>query len=634
MDDQAFKSLITRLEADAERDPRAYLTNALGVTLLGFGVLALAILFALVPALLLTGLVVAVFVTGGKALIVLAKLGKLLVLLVLPGWVMIRASVKMLFSRFPAPEGRPLTAREAPALHAQIGELRRRMHGPRIHHVLLTEDLNAAIVQHPRFGLFGWESNYLVLGLPLLQTLSEDEALSVVAHEYGHLSGHHSRVGGFIYRMRSAWGRMQEISAQWNDWGSRLIARLFRWYAPYFNAYTFVLARRNEYFADRAAVELVGPRNAANALMRVNLAAQLESEVYWPAIDRLAGNVPEPLESRYGYWSDTLRERLDDATRLRYLEAAARRETDHLDTHPCLRDRLRAMGMSADATAAGSLGTPAASAAEIWLGASLASIRAEFDRAWRERTAERWHQRHAQVAAQRERLAELRAQDRNSADLRWEYINLVGEVEPDHDLLPLVEELLEQMPQHLPALYRRGILRLDKGDADGIADLEQVMRQDAYATLPACEAAWRYWLDRDPEKAEHYRARWLERSRLEQELSVEQQSLPRDARLETHDLDATTEHAIRALVQTESKYLRCAYLLRRVFKADPSRHDYVLAFETKAFTFGNKAPGVIQRLANLEFPVSAFIVHLGSNTYRPIKKRIKQLGLQPLYGKK
>lgn len=633
MEDQQFEALVTSLEKTSQEHPQRYLASVLAVTFLGFGVLALAFLFALVPALLLALLLFVVVITGGKALIVLLKLGKLIVLLILPAWVMVKSSVQMLFSRFPKPQGRELTTQETPALFARIEELRRRMRGPRIHHILLTEDLNAAIVQHPRLGLFGWEENYLILGLPLLQTMSEEEALAVVAHEYGHLSGHHSRLGGFIYRFRAAWGRMQELSEQWQDWGSRLIARLFRWYAPYFNAYTFVLARQNEYIADRTSVEMVGARSAANALMRVNVAAQFENEVFWPAINRLVAEVPQPLESRYGYWTQTMREQLDVDTCQRYLEVAGKLQTNHLDTHPALVDRLKAMGVELDSTVVNALDMPAKSAAEVWLGSSLHTVLKEFDSRWRESVVERWQERHTHLTTQRQRLVELQGKDALSTDERWEHIELLRELQPELDILPMLGTLLEQVPDHAFALYRRGVLLLDKGDEAGIADLERVMQIDPEAILSACEAAWRYYLERNPDLAENYRNRWLERSDYENRVRVEFQSLLADATLAAHDLDAGTEARISDIVKANGKYIRRAYLLRRVLKADSSLHDYVLAFETKYWTLGDKGATVVKRLVEQEFPVTTFIVHLGSEPYKRFRKQIKRLGVLPLLGK-
>lgn len=262
MQDQNFEALIGRLERRADANPRRYLFSVLAVALFGFAILGVAIGYSLLVVLLLAGLGALVIITGGKALLLVLKLGKVLVLLAVSAWFMVRSSFAMLFTRLPPPQGRELRREEAPELFARIDAIGRRMKGPAIHRVLLTDELNAAIVQHPALGLLGWEKNYLLLGLSLLQTLTEEEAVSVVAHEYGHLSGYHGRWNGFIYRLRGAWGRMQAMAEGWNNLGTRFIARLFRWYAPYFNAYTFVLARQNEYEADRAARDLTSPAAA------------------------------------------------------------------------------------------------------------------------------------------------------------------------------------------------------------------------------------------------------------------------------------------------------------------------------------------------------------------------------------
>ena len=49
----------------------------------------------------------------------------------------------------------------------------------------------------------------------------------------------------------------------------RIFQRFFNWYGPWFNAYSFVLARSNEYEADRASAVVAGAAGAARALTRV-----------------------------------------------------------------------------------------------------------------------------------------------------------------------------------------------------------------------------------------------------------------------------------------------------------------------------------------------------------------------------
>ncbi len=630
MDDRKFEQLISRLEASAQEKPNNYIAAVIGIALLGFVVLALAVGLSLIAVLLLLGLVVLVIASGGKALIVILKLGKLVILLAIPAWTMVRASITLLFSRFPKPEGRELKREEAPALFARIDELRARMNGPRVHKVLLTDELNASIVQHPRFGLFGWEENYLILGLPLLQALNEDETFAVVAHEYGHLSGHHSRLGGFIYRFRLAWGRLQNLSEQWNDWGSRLIARLFKWYAPYFNAYTFVLARQNEYIADQASVEVAGRQNAANALMRINIAAHFEDEEFWPSINRRVANEPEPFGSRSTYWAQSMRSVLDADMRTRFLEAAGKRETDHLDTHPALKDRLAAMGVEIAADAARALEVPHTNAASAWLGVNLEAIKAEFDQRWKDSVAENWRTRHEHLQQRQARLAVLESQAELNTDEQWERISILDELKPDADLLPLLNNLLQLKPLHASALFRRGTLLLERGDDAGIADLESVMQQDEESILAACEAAWRYYQSHSPDKAEHYSLRWQERSNHLAAVNAELGSLPADAQLTEAGLDEETLESIRKILQLHGKHISKAYVMRRILKADSSMRDYVLAFETSWFTLGNKGPAVIKKLVQEDFPVHMFVVHLGSDPYKRFRKSIKKMKLPPL----
>lgn len=630
MDNQKFERLVTRLEVSALQHPGRYIFSVISIALLGFIILGVAIGFSILSIALLAALVAAVFLTGGKALLVVAKLGKLVILLALPAWAMIKSSFTLLFSRFPPPEGRALHAHEAPALYARIAELRQKMKGPRVHAVLITDELNAAIVQHPRFGLFGWEKNYLILGLPLLSVLNEDEALAVVAHEYGHLSGHHGRLGGFIYRFRSAWGRLQSLSEQWNDWGSRLIARMFRWYAPYFNAYTFVLARQNEYIADRSAMEIAGAQHAANALMRVKIAAHFEQEEFWPSIDRRIAHEAAPMQQRTQYWTQSVQTILDDDMRQRFLEKAARRETDHLDTHPSLRDRLAAMDMALKPEAALNLKPWPKNAAQIWLGSTLASISSEFDRRWQEDVTEKWQARHNYLRERHARLAALQAQQTLAPDEKWERINLLDELDSAADLQPLLSELLNETPDHMPARFRHGRLLLEAGDETGLAEIERVMQQEPDAILPGCEAAWHFYRERAPEKAAEYSKRWRERTEYLERIEKEMSSLPATATLAPAELDEAAQTAVANILRENGKYIKTAYVVRRVSKIDSQRYDHVLAFETTRWSLGDKGPGLVKRLAQYEYPMRFFIVHLGTAPYKRFRKSIKRLHIAPI----
>lgn len=630
MEQQKFDSLISRLEIEAKNNPRAYMIQVLWVTALGFLVLGIAVLFALFPLIALAGLGFLVVITKGKALIFVFKLGKLLILLLIPSWVMLKSSFQMLFTRFPKPEGRELFKEDAPQLFKRIEEIRQRTNGPSIHHVLITPELNAGIVQHPRFGLLGWEDNYLILGLPLLQILNADEATAVIAHEYGHLSGHHSRLGGFIYRFRSTWGRLQEISEQWQDWGSRLITKLFGRYAPYFNAYTFVYARNNEYVADSVSVGLVGVKETANALMRTEIAAQFQREVFWPSINKLASSQSEPVSNLSAYWQKVISEQLDENKRIAYLETASRAKTNHYDTHPSLLDRLSAIGAKAETENAKELVLVAESAAKVWLSDTYETIASEFDGEWKKSISDKWVERYNSVTQKRQALADLLAKDNLSVDESWQSLLLdeeVNEVNIEEKILTFSSN----HPEHLHARFRTGSIKLSKNDEQGIDDFEFILSKDIQATPIVCETVMDFYHEKNPEKMEEYRQRWISYNQYANAVHDELASLPANADLVTHDLDEDALENLRLLLANNLQYVNKVYLLRRRLKSDQNLYDYVLALELSRFTLGDKSSQVLKRISSIEYPYSIFIVNLNKSPYKKFLKKIEALGVTPLF---
>ena len=275
MTNAQFEALVHRLEGEARRDPSGYQFKVLLIAWLGNAYLGLMLL-------LIVGLLAAL-VAG----IVVSKSAVAVKLLILVGaflWLVLRA----IWVSVPPPLGMELAAANAPELFAMIDALRRQLGAPRFHHVLLTDDFNAAVVRSPRLGIFGWPRNYLLIGLPLMKGLTVEQFKAVLAHEFGHLAKGHGRVSNWIYRQRVRWSRLMSTLEESGSKGTLLFKPFLNWFAPYFNAYSFPLARANEYEADATAVRLTSPRAAAAALTNVNVVGSYLSERYWPRIHKQA----------------------------------------------------------------------------------------------------------------------------------------------------------------------------------------------------------------------------------------------------------------------------------------------------------------------------------------------------------
>lgn len=162
MTEKRFEQLVRELEGYAKAHPAQY---KLKVALLAFA--GYAYVFAVLGTVI--ALTVSCFLlikdgSGGHALLFKAGLA----LIVLATMI-----VRALWVRLEPPTGIELQCEHAPRLFLLIDKIRDALSTPAFHHVLIVNELNAAVVQVPRLGIFGWQRNYLLLGLPLLLTLPQ-----------------------------------------------------------------------------------------------------------------------------------------------------------------------------------------------------------------------------------------------------------------------------------------------------------------------------------------------------------------------------------------------------------------------------------------------------------------------------
>ncbi len=615
MDAQGFAQIVARLERESAAHPRLYLARVALVALLGFALILTLVAGAGLGLLALLGLVVVALASGGGALLLLFKLGKLLLLLGVPLWFLMRQLLAALFTRLPAPQGQALTRAQAPALWAALDGMRARLRGPRVHQVLLDDAVNAAVVQRPLFGLIGFPRNHLILGLPLLEAMTPDEALAVVAHEYGHLAGAHGRFGAFIYRLRRSWSGVAGVAQQWQGFFGRLLARAVSAYAPWFNAYTFVLARANEYQADRSGADLVGAAVMADALKRSNLAGP-QHQAFLGEVFAQVAEQPRPPADLALRWSQLAAGA--DARAPRWLGDALDHVADVADTHPTLRQRLDALAQL-DAATQAPPPRQGPSAAEAWLGAALPALREQFQRRWHDAVADGWQQRHQEITQQRSRLAALRAQAVRNCDEEFERLRLTSQLEPAVDLRVELGALLAGRPDHLAADYLLAVAELDHGDAAGLDRLDRLMTRDPEATLPACDRAHAWCRAQGlTARAEAYAERWRARAAMEQARHAQAGQLDPAHTLAPAALDDGVRQAVSAALQRlDRRGIRALYLVRRVLPADPQLGSWVLGLDIGwwARRLGRQK-AIVQRVAAADWPLPLFVVPLHNNNAR------------------
>jgi Zn-dependent protease with chaperone function len=576
----AFSALVQRLEQEASANPSAYRRKLGALAFLGYGYIA----------------VVLTLLIGGAALLVWGAAVSH-TLLILVGWALlalIYLVLRTMWVRLEPPQGRALSGRECPELFNLIEDLRVKGKTPRVDRVIVTGDFNAAIVQHPRFGIFGGTRNCLILGLPLMQSLSEAEFRAVVAHEFGHLCGAHGHFGAWIYRLRTGWARLLSALQAQNHWGAALFTRFFSWYAPLFSAYSFVQARQQEYEADRMSVAAVGRDATASALLRVNTQGEFLGDTFWPNILKHADSEPTPTVSPFSMLGASLKLRDPTATPERSLAKALAQRTGYGDTHPCLSDRLKAIAIEPYIP-----GPVATSAAEALLGATLEGLRRELDDRWRAGVKEWWVKRHQYAGESRARLAALEHKAQAAMlneEEHWDRARFTEEFGSSDAAMALYARLLERNPQHVGALWRRGQLLLARDDPQGIDQLSAAARIDRKLEQPACAAVVGFHRRHGREvEAQEYEKRYWELSEQGELARRERARVHANERLLPHGLEAASIAPIAHSLEQVGGVKR-AWLVRKALRFQPERPLYVLGILADAPWWKPVAPSTEKEL--------------------------------------
>lgn len=508
-----YREYIESLAELAERDPKGYQRRVILLVLKGYGFIVGLLLLVLLAIAALVALAIAT----ERVSVAVLKLGIPLVVLAV-------VFARSLWVRLPAPGGTAVEASEAPELHAMIERVRVRLGAPRPHAILRTADFNASVTQIPRFGLFGGYRSYVVLGVPLLEALTPIEFEAVVAHEFGHLAGEHGRFGAWIYQMRVSWGRvLAEMEA--SDSGMNLMKWFLKGFLPEFDATTFVMARRHEYEADRAAAEATDPRAIGSALVRLELMGRARTDRFGGLLAERLTREATPPEDMLGEQIRILRAGLEPETARAWLREALAQPTDLEHTHPSLADRLAALGVDPESLPAAN--PVERSASEVLVGPAREAWRQEISGRLHAASLARWREEHAEKAraleAHREWKARAAAGSLAKED-RFDYaVSLHAHEGPEAALAHLRASVAAEPGDHR---VRRmlGELLLDRDDEAGLDEIAAVAAVEPALAAEACARAYRWLFRRGrTEEADE----WFERLRRCNE-AIEQGQIERN----------------------------------------------------------------------------------------------------------
>jgi Zn-dependent protease with chaperone function len=614
MDPARYERLVRQLETVAQASPRSLKLRVRLLVALGYAYVFL-VLGLLVAAVIALVWALAAAHSGGLIKLVVPLVGLV--------WVIARS----LRVRVEPPEGRPLEKGRAPALEARVAQIRSELAAPAADHIVFTDAFNAAVMQVPRFGIFGFPRTYLVLGVPLMLALTREQFDAVLAHEFAHLSGSHPKHGLWVYRMSRTWNQLLDQLETRRSWGRRLFERFIRWYQPRLQAYGFVMSRRDEYEADADAARVTSAEAMGAALVGLQVGERTLREHFWRPIWRGAAEKPAPPPAVWSTMGAVWRTPLAPEVRTEWLGTALARRAADDDTHPSLRERLAALGLvepdGARIDGLPTLATAGApSAAEHYLGDVAGEMLSGFDVEWRNSVGDRWRERHEEMKAQREVLARLAERERREplgATELWLRANSYNDLGDSDEAIRAFRALVELVPAHVRGHFLLGALLLAANDETGVEHVKRSMSLSSEFAVRGADVLRDFYASRGMRDEERAMAQllWQNAEELRRALEERQAVTKRDTILPVTLAPAYLE-MVRAAMADDARVVRL-WIARKSTTHLPDYPMLVILVEPVCFrgTWSGTTAGLAQDvMARVDADAWAhlYVVVLGGST--------------------
>ena len=289
---------------------------------------------------------------------------KLLLLIVLGGLFALWNSAQILLKKVPLEftesMSREVTPEEAPELWRAVRFAAERLKTNPPDRILVGLQLNFYVTELAvKHDAGRAEGKTLYLSFPLLKQLSEDHVVAIIGHELGHFIGEDTKMTREFYPLRFKVHATMIAMARsgWVGWPSFQFLNFFSWC---FGETERAASRERELLADRKAAELTSPKIAAEALIRLQVAAEafqlgLKEAMKNPSKNPLdlplQNIVLEKLAPETAFWQQLFEKKLPHP----------------LDTHPTLLVRLESLGQTVGVAEAQAIAlAPSESAYERW----------------------------------------------------------------------------------------------------------------------------------------------------------------------------------------------------------------------------------------------------------------------------
>ena len=280
--------------------------------------------------------------------------------------------------KFSVPTGLDVTEEKFPHLTKLIDELRDNFGKPKIDRIVIRDKYEIHVIKTPRTHMPFLNTSTLIIGLPVLQTMSPLYFRALLARRIGQLSTQHTPVTTWLYFLSDIWGQFTSSSKHSKNIFSKILSYFFQLYTPLYHTILMRLIQEEELEADSYGMDLIHVQDMVECIVYEEVVTQFLTKKFWPKIYHMAKRSKTPEFMPYSQMTKVVKAGVTDDEVSETIQAALKIEMNNPGPLPSLTKRLNHLGQVKPIPPKRLTKT----AAEYYLGNSLEKIIQLFDKRW------------------------------------------------------------------------------------------------------------------------------------------------------------------------------------------------------------------------------------------------------------
>ncbi|MCW9030208.1 MAG: hypothetical protein OQK58_01850 [Gammaproteobacteria bacterium] len=280
--------------------------------------------------------------------------------------------------KFNLPTGLDVTQEKFPHLYKLIEELKTEFSQPKIDRIIIRDKYEIHVVKTPRTGMPFLNRSTLIIGLPVLLTMSPLYFRALLARRIGQLSTRHTPVTTRLYFLSDIWMQFANSSKHSKNIFAKALGFYFQIYSHLYQIFLTPLLQEEELEADSYGMDIVHESDMTECIVYEEVVTQFLKNKFWPKIYHMAKRSKTPEFLPYSQMTKVVKAGITDDEISTTIQAALKLGMDSPTPIPSISKRLNHLGRAKPLPPKRLTKT----AAEYYLGNSLIKIIQLFDKRW------------------------------------------------------------------------------------------------------------------------------------------------------------------------------------------------------------------------------------------------------------